>query len=368
VGAGLTEAQKDLAEFWQGKGADAASGGLASLIQATQEDAQNLRTMHSSMADQVAAFLDTKNKLTPMEGDRPDDQGLGDYLSIGASDSEIAAAQWDTNNQANLAHYEQFSTASETNSTNLVQDYTTPSAAPGGPGIDQPRPVGPVTAFGGDPSHPGGSGGHTRAAGMGGPGIYTPPPMAPPVSTPPSGQQVMPPAAQWTPPSEGTRTSGYARPDFSRPPGGYRPPGFGPGSDYNPGGGFGPTGGGFGPIGSGGFGPGAGGSGSGGYGGRMSGGLPGSGSGMREPGMATGSGRGAGMPGEAAGARGGAAAAGAKGAPGMGGMGAGAGAGKGKGGEDEEHQRKITLPEQDPDSIFGGTPDGVKPTPPVIGE
>jgi hypothetical protein len=52
----------------------------------------------------------------------------------------------------------------------------------------------------------------------------------------------------------------------------------------------------------------------------------------------------------------------------MGGMGAGAGAGKGKGGEDEEHQRKITLPEQDPDSIFGGTPDGVKPTPPVIGE
>ena len=52
-------------------------------------------------------------------------------------------------------------------------------------------------------------------------------------------------------------------------------------------------------------------------------------------------------------------------AAGMGGMGGGAGKG-GKGGEDEEHQRKILLPEEDPDSIFGGY-DGDKPTPPVIG-
>ncbi|SEO56535.1 hypothetical protein SAMN04489732_101451 [Amycolatopsis saalfeldensis] len=58
-------------------------------------------------------------------------------------------------------------------------------------------------------------------------------------------------------------------------------------------------------------------------------------------------------------------AAGAKGQSGMGGMGAG-GAGKGKGGEDEEHQRKILLPEEDPDSLFGGY-DGDRPTPPVIG-
>jgi hypothetical protein len=60
----------------------------------------------------------------------------------------------------------------------------------------------------------------------------------------------------------------------------------------------------------------------------------------------------------------GAGAAGAKGQAGMGGMGQGAKGGKGA--EDEEHQRKIILSEEDPDSIFGGY-DGDKPTPPVIG-
>jgi hypothetical protein len=49
----------------------------------------------------------------------------------------------------------------------------------------------------------------------------------------------------------------------------------------------------------------------------------------------------------------------------MGGM--GAGAGKGKGGEDEEHERKVTLPDQDADELFGGYPDGMRPTPPTIG-
>ncbi|HEV7978555.1 hypothetical protein [Amycolatopsis sp.] len=55
--------------------------------------------------------------------------------------------------------------------------------------------------------------------------------------------------------------------------------------------------------------------------------------------------------------------AGGTGAGGMGGM----GGGKGQGAEDEEHQRKILLPEEDPDSIFGGFENGQKPTPPVIG-
>jgi len=49
----------------------------------------------------------------------------------------------------------------------------------------------------------------------------------------------------------------------------------------------------------------------------------------------------------------------------MGGGGMGGGKG-GKGGEDEEHQRKITLQEEDGDSLFGGY-DGDKPVPPVIG-
>jgi hypothetical protein len=73
------------------------------------------------------------------------------------------------------------------------------------------------------------------------------------------------------------------------------------------------------------------------------------------------------MPGEG-GVRGGSAMGGAAGgkagANGMGGMGGGKG---GQGAEDEEHQRKILLPEEDPDSIFGGFENGQKPTPPVIG-
>jgi hypothetical protein len=56
--------------------------------------------------------------------------------------------------------------------------------------------------------------------------------------------------------------------------------------------------------------------------------------------------------------------AGGMGANGMGAMGGGK---SGKGGEDEEHQRKVLLAEDDPDSIFGGFEDGQKPTPPVIG-
>jgi hypothetical protein len=49
----------------------------------------------------------------------------------------------------------------------------------------------------------------------------------------------------------------------------------------------------------------------------------------------------------------------------MGGPMGGGGRG-GQGGEDEEHQRKITVPGDDPDSIFGGHYE--RTTPPVIGE
>jgi hypothetical protein len=49
----------------------------------------------------------------------------------------------------------------------------------------------------------------------------------------------------------------------------------------------------------------------------------------------------------------------------MGGPMGGGGRG-GQSGEDEEHQRKITVPGDDPDSIFGGQYE--RTTPPVIGE
>jgi hypothetical protein len=35
--------------------------------------------------------------------------------------------------------------------------------------------------------------------------------------------------------------------------------------------------------------------------------------------------------------------------------------------EDEEHKRLDILQEPDPDELFGGFPDGMKPVPPTIG-
>ncbi|SEB30063.1 hypothetical protein SAMN04489727_0257 [Amycolatopsis tolypomycina] len=107
-----------------------------------------------------------------------------------------------------------------------------------------------------------------------------------------------------------------------------------------------------------------------GTGGEPGGGRGGTGSGSRPGGGRGGSGSepggrsGAGRFGEPGAARPG--LAGAAGKPGAGAMGAPVGRGSEKE-EDKEHKRLDILQEPDPDELFGGFPDGMKPVPPTIG-
>jgi hypothetical protein len=373
ISKSMTDSQAALNSFWKGKGAENAAAGLAPLIQSSQAAAENLDRARLSMYDQNSSFHETRGAVVPVEAERVGDNGPLDLVSIGASDDEIAAAKFDSDTKHNVDTYEAYYQSTVPRETQLPATYPAahdPNVDVGGvtpdpidPGQAGPQPIDGKQGSGG------GSDG-TRAAGFGGgPSTYTAPPGAvnyqvplPPVSNPvpdPRPPVVQPPG--FRPPSDNTDLSSWkppVNPPGSRPPGGYVPPGSGGG-----GGGFGPMGGGFGPVGGGGFGPGSGGGGGGLGGGKMTGGTPGAGGGGLSGGRASG----VGMPGEG-GVRGGSAMGGAAGgkagANGMGGMGGGKG---GQGAEDEEHQRKILLPEEDPDSIFGGFENGQKPTPPVIG-
>ncbi|RZQ65398.1 hypothetical protein [Amycolatopsis suaedae] len=368
VATALGEGQRALSEFWKGGGAQSASAGLNPLVQANHTAAQNMQQARQSMFEQNQVFHERRGSLSAISSERPDDSGLDDMISIGASDDEVAAAQWDTDNRNNMAQYEAYFNATEANRPKLAPDYgpvaATPTAAPPdahGPGskVDGGR----LDGF----DAPSGRGGNddTHAAGFTDPGggrPQTPPPAAPPPPQAPPPPVAGPPQGPLpgTGPSNAQPKPG-PRPQTPRP--GPMPPGGGLAQGPRPGG-FGPRPGGtagFGPGGSRGpgFGPGGGAP-------RGPGGFGPTGSVPSQPGA----GRltGGGLPGEAV--RGGPAAAqaGGRGTPGMSGMAPGAaGAGRGQGAEDEEHQRKTVFVPDDPEGLFGGLPDGERPTPPTIG-
>ncbi|WP_370932955.1 WXG100 family type VII secretion target [Amycolatopsis sp. cg13] len=373
LGKMLANSQKALDSFWKGTAADGAKQGLNPLIQASQTAAQNLDRTQQSMADQSSSFTTTKNSVRQVADSRPDDQKLSDYVSIGASDDEKAAAKFDSDTKFNVEQYTNYEVSTNPRISFLPADYPSahdPNVSAGG---INPTDSGTGTSsgragsgaghhssgggsshnYGGGPSHSYSSGPSTYSAPPGAAGMPVPPP-------PGHGGPVAPPVS---PPNDSTRAA-WADPTPPSPPPTWQPPSSLPGGGNTGNGGmngaFGPVGGlgGFGPTsgGGGGFGPGGSGSGSGGAGSAGGAGPRG-----------VGGGTGAGALGESAGrpAMGGSAgAAGAKGQAGMGGMGGGGKGGKGP--EDEEHQRKILLAEEDPDSIFGGY-DGNRPTPPVIG-
>lgn len=384
----IARIQDMLDSAWQGDAAAKANTGMLPLVQTSQQAANDLNMAKDSMYNQNSAFHGTRGGLVPVATERPDDSGLGSIVSIGASDAEKAAAQWNSDNQHNIRLYEAYAQNTDANRGVIVRQYPELAATPSGRAVGDTQPADSVTQSGGSGPYVGsGSGynGPTSASGYSG-GTGAPFASAPQVQSPapaPPPQTQVPPAANWQPPGSGTTPSRTAptppsqQPGYQLPPrGGTNPPrnpGFGPPGG---GGGFGPIGPGGGPgSGTGGFGPrGGGGAGGGGYGGGARGFGPMGGSaggaggpGGGQPGM--GRGTGAVMPGENAAARGGAAgSAGASGGRGGGMMGGpmGAGGRGGKGGEDEEHQRKITLPGDDPDSLFGGSYE--RTTPPVIGE
>ncbi|WP_326567241.1 hypothetical protein VSH64_36170 [Amycolatopsis rhabdoformis] len=372
----IGDSQKSLADFWKGQSAATGSAGLTPLIQASQLVAENLDRAQRSMQEQADNFQHVQDNAKDVAKDRANDNTPEDWFSIGASDDEKAAAKFDADTKFNVELYEPYYQTTQPRKSTLAADYPAahdPNVSAGGV---TPNPV-DVSASGGHQSSAGHSAGSSGGY-TGGPSTYTPPPGA-------AGYQAPPPPGHSpsgvTPPSVVPTTNDHTSAAFAGPtqtPGGPGSPSWqGPGGAgiNGPGGsnsGFGP---GFGPVGGfgggsfgsgggrGGFGPGGSGSGFGpGGGGASSGGAAGVGRGV-----GAGAGTGAGAMGEGAGAArpGGMGAAGAKGQAGMGGMGGGGNKG-GKGPEDEEHQRKILLTEEDPDSIFGGY-DGNRPTPPVIG-
>ncbi|MET7990261.1 hypothetical protein ABZU76_05060 [Amycolatopsis sp. NPDC005232] len=372
----LTSGQSALNEFWHGKAADTGTAGLTPLIQGSQIASENLDRASRSMQEQSDAFRYVRDNAKNVSKDKANDNTPEDWFSIGASDDEKAAAQFDADTKFNVELYEPYYQSTQPRRTTLAPDYPAahdPNVSASGITPDQ---VTPVTSGG---PHSSGSGSHSSGHSGGytpGPSTYSAPPGAAGYHAPaPPGHSTV---GVNTPAANDTTSAAFAGPtqtpggpgssSWQGPggvgvngPGGGNSSGFGPG--FGPVGGFG-GGGGFGPGGGrGGFGPGGSGSGFGPGGGGASGGAAGAGRGV-----GAGAGTGAGAMGEGAGAArpGGMGAAGAKGQPGMGGgMGAGGNKG-GKGPEDEEHQRKILLSEEDPDSIFGGY-DGNKPTPPVIG-
>ncbi|SEP52096.1 hypothetical protein [Amycolatopsis saalfeldensis] len=383
VATKLTDSQTALDSLWKGKAADSGKAGLSPLIVTSRTAAQKMESMRQSIEQQSAAFNYAKNNVVPVDQTRPDDDSLEDWLSIGASDDEIKAAEYDNKTKQNVEIYNGYSQSSQPRTETLPMDYPAahdPNVSAGGV---TPDPVGPGTSGG---HHSSGSGGHSSSHSggySGGPSAYHAPPGAAGYQAPPppgshgggpgGGVNVPSPGA----PGDDHTSAAWANPSpplvHGGPVAGGAGNGFGPGGS-GPGGGSGGGGfsGGFGPVGgfggsgsgsggSGGFGPGSG-------GGSKSGGFGGGGAATGgRAGIGGGAGSGAGAVGESAGAARsgmGAGAAGAKGQSGMGGMGQGAKGGKGA--EDEEHQRKILLSEEDPDSIFGGY-DGDKPTPPVIG-
>ncbi|SFP82847.1 hypothetical protein SAMN05421810_103539 [Amycolatopsis arida] len=378
----LGRGQMELLQFWKGGGAESASAGLVPLIETSVDAAAKLQAARESMYEQNSAFHETRGALRPLETERPQ----FDFNDVVLGNPVEVATRWVADNQNNIARYEAYSAATEANRSRLAFDYQPAGLAPGG-SVDTTTPASSVDHPGGtSPNVRGGSAydGPTTTSGYrGGTGGAVAPP--PQVNAPAPTPQPQAPAATWTSPTrqpgDATAPSRTAPPP--RTPGGgtgYRPPpgqggtppprpnpGFGPG--------YGPTGGGTGtspgPR-TGGYGPtgGAPRAGGGGYGAAPGRGFGPIGGNPGAPGAppAPGRGSGVGMPGEPGAARPG--AAGAPGATGRGGapmgapMGA-AGGGRGKGAEDEEHQRKIQVPGEDPEQVFRGQLG--KTTPPTIG-
>ncbi len=372
---------------WEGDAAGKAKAGLTPLLETSQQASEDLGRSAQSLTAQNGGFHSTLNKLTPMDANRPDTNDLASYSPFGASDSEKSAARWDDADRNNKEAYGSYVATTNGNRNSSAKDYPVLNAAPAGIAVGSAPSVGgtsgPTGGTGSSGGYSGGfhGGGHTSDPSGGyassPSGGHTSSPSGSILGSSPVSSSVPPPATGSAHlPGSGNASAEHASAPDSTTTAGYTPkapvsdaPGFGSGRLPT----FGPatsgtdsTGGGFG-LPTGGFGA-PGGSGESSIGGRAgSGGNAGSRIGGSGPQLGTGAGTGTGTPasGQSAARPGTVGGTGAKGSPGVGGM--GAGAGKGKGTEDEEHQRKVTYLDDDVDELFGGYPDGMRPTPPTIG-
>ncbi|MGW4398382.1 WXG100 family type VII secretion target [Amycolatopsis nivea] len=371
---------------WEGDAAGKAKAGLTPLLETSQQASEDLGRSAQSLTAQNGGFHSTLNKLTPMDANRPDTNDLASYSPFGASDSEKSAARWDDADKNNKEAYGSYVATTNGNRNSSAKDYPVLNAAPAGIAVGSAPsiggtsgPTGGTGSIGGTEGYNGGfhGGGHTPNPGTGHTpnpgGGHTPNSSGSPLGSSPVNNAAPPPAtgSSHLPVSGNSPTEHVSAPD-STTAAGYTPkapvsdaPGFGSGRLPT----FGPntsgTDSGFG-LPTGGF-PAPGGSGESGVGGRTgSGGSAGSRIGAGGgPQLGAGAGTGTGTPasGQSAARPGVVGGTGAKGSPGVGGM----SAGKGKGTEDEEHQRKVAYLDDDVDELFGGYPDGMRPTPPTIG-
>ncbi|RSM50163.1 hypothetical protein DMA12_02625 [Amycolatopsis balhimycina DSM 5908] len=365
----MTRLQSAMSEAWSGDAAAQAQAGAGPLLAASEVSAVHLAAAQNSLMTQGADYADLRNKV----GDGPGPQPQEDFLSRTfpmLTDKDEQVAGWNAKAQEVVQHYGTYSGQSGDNAAGLPQDYGELTLPAGGADIEHAEKPAAVTPPAGRDDRRTDTTGRTtqvehRDTDV--PGQQqrqrtdTPSTNTPSTNTNVPGQQ-RPGIGQ----DDTTRTTGLTPVAHTDPGDGTTRP-----RPLNPG--FGRDGGSGdinarlgpnvpvidGPGGTGRFG--------------TPGGEPGGGRSGSDPGRGgAGSGRGSepggrsgvGRFGEPGVARPG--AAGAAGKPGAGAMGGPLGRG-GEKEEDKEHKRLDILQELDPDELFGGFPDGMKPVPPTIG-
>jgi len=370
----MTRLQSAMAEAWSGDAAAQAQAGAGPLLAASEVSAVHLGAAQSSLMTQGADYADLRNKVGDGPGPQPQDDFLSRNLPVLThKDEEIAG--WNAKAQEVVQHYGTYNGQSSDNTAGLPQDYGDLTLPSGGADIEHAEKPPAVTPPGGRDDHLTGTDRTTQVERRGTdvPGQDTSWQQQRPSTDTgtTSGQDI--PGQQRPGTSTGqddtTRTSGLAPVAHTNPGDGTTRPG-----PINPG--FGRDGG-SGDINTR-LGPGVPAINGPGETGRI--GTPGTGSerggaGSGRSGAGTGSEPGGGRSGP--GGRSGAGrfgepgvvrpgATGASGKPGAGGIGGPVGRGREKE-EDKEHKRLDILQEPDPDELFGGFPDGMKPVPPTIG-
>ncbi len=388
----MTRLQSAMSEAWSGNAAAQAQAGAGPLLAASEVSAVHLAAAQNSLMTQGSDYADLRNKVGDGPGPQPQEDFLSRHLPmLTHKDEEIAG--WNAKAQEVVQHYGTYNGQSLDNTAGLPRDYgelTLPSGGADLAHAEKPHAERPavVTPPGGRDRRRTGTGrttpvehrgtGQDTSWGQERPGgdTATGTTVAGEVASSQQQQQQQPgtdvvTAEEQRPggttvagQDDGTQTSGLAPVAHAGSAHGMTPPGL---IDH----GFGRDGG-SGDI-TGRLGPsvpaidgtdgrnGPDGTGRTGRAGRTE----------REPGSTRGragnepGGRsGAGRLGERGVARPG--AAGVSGKPGAGGIGGPMGRG-GQKEEDKEHKRLDILQEPDPDELFGGFPDGMKPVAPTIG-
>ncbi|MEV7091768.1 hypothetical protein AB0M80_02895 [Amycolatopsis sp. NPDC051045] len=362
----MTRLQSAMSEAWSGNAAAQAQAGAGPLLAASEVSAVHLAAAQSSLMTQGSDYADLRNKVGDGPGPQPQEDFLSRHLPmLTHKDEEVAG--WNAKAREVVQHYGTYNSQSNDNTAALPRDYGELTLPAGGADIEHAEKPPAVTPPGGRDDHRAGTDRTTPVEHRG---------------TDVSGQdtswQQQRPSAD-THTTTGQDTAGQptvpGQDDATHTTGLSPVAHVGPGDGTNRPGPIGPSlpGGGFGRDGGSGdinarLGPGVPAIGGPGGTGRI--GTPGTvnetggARGGRVTGSEPGGRSGAGRFGEPGVARTG--PTGASGKPGAGAMGGPMGRGREKD-EDKEHKRLDILQEPDPDELFGGFPDGMKPVPPTIG-